>query len=218
MARVIWNGIESEIFRPGSRDQARERLGLPPDVPLVLTSAHTGFKDADTVFAAVRKVECDRDGDARPTLMVLGMDAGPATIGSWEVRYLGFVADRRRMADLYRSADVFVHAARGEVFGKTIAEAMACETVTIATAVGGIREVFGDSAAILVPPNEPLALAESLRAVLGDAPRRVDLGREAARYALARFTLEQQTERWLSYYDDVLADWHARGEASPASA
>jgi glycosyltransferase involved in cell wall biosynthesis len=217
MARVIWNGIESEIFSPGSGSEARERLNLPQDVPLVLTSAHTGFKDAETVFAAVRRVESDLRGDGRPVLLVLGMDAGPATMGSWAVRYLGFVANRRHMADLYRSADVFVHAARGEVFGKTIAEAMACGTVTIATEVGGIPEVFGDLAVILVPPQDPAALAQALRDLVWGAPRRMNLGREAARQAVEKFTLERQTERWLAYYDGVLDDWNSSDEASRVS-
>jgi glycosyltransferase involved in cell wall biosynthesis len=211
LARVIWNGIESETFFPGSRAEARTNLGLPEAAPVVLTSAHTGFKDVETVCTAVRSIDLNWHGDPAPLLLVLGMDAGPPTIGSWQARYLGFVADRQEMADLYRSADVFVHAALGEVFGKTIAEAMACGTPTVATEVGGIPEIFGDDAGILVPPKDPDALARALESLLRETSRRIDIGRKAARRAHDKFTLERQTDRWMDYYDAVLDDWRSSG-------
>jgi glycosyltransferase involved in cell wall biosynthesis len=211
LARVIWNGIEAETFCPGERATARANLGLPEDATVVLTSAHTGFKDVETVFAAIGSIDPFRHHDPAPLLVVLGMDTGPPRLGAWQVRYLGFVADRPTVADHYRAAEVFVHAALGEVFGKTIAEAMACGTPTVATEVGGIPEIFGEDAGILVPPKDPDALAQAIRDLLREAGRRTEIGKVATRLAHDRFTLERHADRWMDFYDAVVEDWRSSG-------
>jgi glycosyltransferase involved in cell wall biosynthesis len=217
MARVIWNGIESEIFTPGSQPVARARFGIPKDGTVVLTSAHNQYKDLRTVLAAVRSLEWSHHEDSAPLLLVLGKDTGPPTIGSWSVKYLGFVADRQEMAELYRSADVFVHATLAEAFGKTIPEAMACGTPTIATEVGGIPEIFGGDAGILVPPKDPDALARALARLLGESARRKEIGREAAQLAHEKYTLDQHTDRWMDFYGAVLDDWKSSCGRPPGS-
>jgi len=53
------------------------------------------------------------------------------------IQFVPHTLDQRRVADYYRAADLYLHAARAETFPNTILEAMACGTPVIATAVGG---------------------------------------------------------------------------------
>lgn len=211
MARVIWNGVETEIFNPGSRAEARKRTGIPKDGIVVLTSAHHEFKDLDTILAAVQRLSVEHQVGLEPLLLVLGKDAQGSEIGPWKVRYPGFVADRRELADLYRSADIFVHAATTEAFGKTITEAMACGLPTIATKVGGIPEVMENGTGVLVPPRDPGALAEALGHLLRQSAVREDMGKTAALLALENFSLERQADQWMDYYHAILEDWRLAG-------
>jgi glycosyltransferase involved in cell wall biosynthesis len=96
-------------------------------------------------------------------------------------------AGPRTGADLDRSyddADVLVLASRAETYGMVVAEALARGLPVVATDVGGLTEALGhaDDGArpgLLVPPDDPAALAAALRAWLGDAELRGRL-RQAA--------------------------------------
>ncbi|WP_243399650.1 glycosyltransferase family 4 protein [Arthrobacter glacialis] len=98
------------------------------------------------------------------------------------VQFLGALASTELAAE-YASADVLVLASRGETYGMVVAEALARGIPVIATSVGGVPEALGTGSrapGLLVPSNDPVALAAALRAWLGDAALRARL-RSAAR-------------------------------------
>jgi len=214
IARVIPNAVETDLFFPSPRDEARRRLSLPTSIPMVLTSAQSSFKDLDTTLKAIGEVEnigsgFGWDGPQRPQLVVLGQRQADRVVGGWDVRFLGFVSDRSVVADLFRAADVFVHAATAEAFGKTIAEAMACGTATVASRVGGIPEVLADEAnGLLVEPKEPRMLAQALVHLLGSPALRARIGESAANYARSKYSLQRQADDFTTLYNDVIDDWH----------
>jgi glycosyltransferase involved in cell wall biosynthesis len=93
----------------------------------------------------------------------------------------------RTGADLdraYATADLVVLASRAETYGIVVIEALARGVPVVATDVGGVTEALGHGAdgtppGLLVPPEEPAALAAALRAWLGDAELRRRLRRAA---------------------------------------
>lgn len=96
------------------------------------------------------------------------------------ITLMGEVADT---APLYRAADIFVLPSRYEGFGMAIAEALAHGLPVVATRVGAIPEVVPEDAGILVPPDDPAALADALRRLIESAPVRqafIDGARAAA--------------------------------------
>ncbi|WP_454112041.1 glycosyltransferase family 4 protein [Microbacterium aurum] len=94
--------------------------------------------------------------------------------------------DRALLPDLLRTADVFVAPSRWrEPSGLTIGEALATGLPVIASRVGGIPEVLGDTG-ILVPPDNPAALAEAIAHLADDHAARARLARAARARAEAR--------------------------------
>lgn len=189
--RVIPNGIDLGAFRPGSRREARRRLGLTEDGHVALYVAQLGaanpHKDFPTVRAALRRLaDAGRSG---LELVVVGGDAGIGDVGEGvRVRRVGFEADRAELARLYRAADVCVHAAREETFGLVAAEAMACGTPVVSSGSGGIREVVEHGrTGLTVAPGDADALAAALGGLLDDDARRARMGAEAAAVAAERF-------------------------------
>jgi glycosyltransferase involved in cell wall biosynthesis len=95
----------------------------------------------------------------------------------------------RAASDLDRSyagADLLVVASRAETYGMVVTEALARGLPIVATDVGGVTEALGYGAngmrpGLLVPPEDPAALAAALRAWLGDAELRGRL-RQAAHH------------------------------------
>ena len=107
------------------------------------------------------------------------------------VRFTGPLTGERLYA-AYGDADVFVLASRGETYGMVVTEALAHGLPVIATAVGGVPLALGHGSdgsppGLLVPPDEPAALAEALCAWLGDAELRRRL-RDAAEQRRASLT------------------------------
>lgn len=88
------------------------------------------------------------------------------------------------LARSYGAADVLVLPSRGETYGMVVAEALARGLPVVATEVGGVPEALGRAAdgtrpGLLVPPDDPAALGEALRAWLEDADLRGRLRRAA---------------------------------------
>jgi glycosyltransferase involved in cell wall biosynthesis len=99
------------------------------------------------------------------------------------INLIGEVADP---APLYEAADIFVHPSRYEGYGMAIAEAIAYGVPVVATRAGAIPEVVPQDAGILVPVDDPAALADALRLLIENpsAHRRFADG---AALAAARF-------------------------------
>jgi glycosyltransferase involved in cell wall biosynthesis len=94
------------------------------------------------------------------------------------VRFAGY---RERAASFVAAFDVLVVPSRYEAFGLVAVEAMLAGVPVIASAVDGLPEVVGDCG-ILVPPDQPDALAAAIVSLIGDPPKR----RAYAESALAR--------------------------------
>jgi glycosyltransferase involved in cell wall biosynthesis len=108
---------------------------------------------------------------------------------------------------------VFVVPSRWEGFGSVLLEAMALEAPIVASDLPAVREVVGDDAALLVPPDRPDALAAAVTAVLADpdgAARRAARARERF---LATFTIDRVADGMAGFYRRALA-----GRARPAPA
>ena len=84
--------------------------------------------------------------------------------------------------------DVALLTSLHEGFPNALCEAMAAGRPVIATAVGGIPDIFGnDQVGVLIPPNNPGAVADAL-AVLADSAMRLAYGTHARALALGRFS------------------------------
>lgn len=206
-ARVIPNGIDTKVFSPGDRKAARKRLGLPLEARIVLFAAQglasSPFKDYETLREALRRVA----GSGREKLVLVALgDASAQLIERVDVRALPFTDDVTKVAEYYRAADLYVHAARAENLPLAVMEAMACETPVVASRVGGIPEVVAEgSTGLLAEPGDDEALAAAIETLLGDEERR----RAFAHAGVARvgelFTLDLMAEAYLAWYFELLS-------------
>ena len=210
--RVIANGIDTACFRPGDRAAARAALGLPADAPTVLfasASSKNIYKDPATMAQAILAMT-----ERVPSLQVLCVGAAlpDRALRHLAIRQLAYVRDPQKMAQLYRAADLFVHTAKAEAFGKTVTEAMACGTPVVASAVGGIVEqIIAGETGFLCPAGDAAGMADAaVEFFAADADRRAAMRASAAQRG-ASFSLDRQVRAFLGWYEEILAQEPWRG-------
>lgn len=123
---------------------------------------------------------------------------------SSRARFLG-VRPHNELVRWYQDASVFVAPSIWDNSPNTIYEAMACGSAVIASCVGGIPEIVENArTGLLVPPRDPMALADAIIELLGDEKRRTEMGTNARAKVVNEFSLERISTRTLDYYSHVL--------------
>ena len=211
---VIHNGIDVDRFaRSGSvRESVRAELGIPDNAVVMLTAGQIGLrKGLDTLAAAAVAISQSVTGlhwllagerfstKAESVEFERSVDQ---TFRSAEPQLtyhrLGWRSDLNRVMS---AADVLVHTARQEPLGRVILEAAAAGLAIVATDVGGTSEIVrhGESA-LLVPPDAPVELADSVRRFVESSAERTQFGHAARQRIASQFQVgccaDALTEVW----------------------
>lgn len=124
--KVIPNGVDTLVFKPGDKAAARERLGWPQEAFIVMFAANgvrqSIWKDYPTMREAIRLAGEKASGQPI-RFFAIGDSAPPEQAGAAKIEFLPY---RDSLAECYQAADVYLHAARAEVWGLVITEALAC--------------------------------------------------------------------------------------------
>jgi glycosyltransferase involved in cell wall biosynthesis len=100
---------------------------------------------------------------------------------------------------LIADADLFVMSSREEGLGTSVLDAMALGIPVASTRAGGLPEMLGNGAGLVVPPGDPAALADAVGRVLDDSALRASLV-ERARAEVLKFTDRRMAEEVGSVY------------------
>jgi glycosyltransferase involved in cell wall biosynthesis len=155
-------------------------------------------------------------------LVITGPSPGPVR-GELEeqARVLGlqervhFLGQRDDVEAVWRAFDVGAMSSDFEGFPLAAIECLTCGVPLVATAVGGLRDIVEDGrTGVLVPPQDPAALAAALGALLRDPERRVRLG-AAGRARAQAFTMERIAARFAELYRRLLGDVPVGSGESP---
>jgi len=183
---------------PVPREEARRRLGLAPDQAVVGWIGRLGReKGPDVLVEAVVRLN---DVPCAVSVVGLGpmgarLEARARRLGIAErVRWHGLVPEAGRLIPAF---DAFVLSSRNEGTPMVLLEAMAAGVPIVATAVGGIPDVVSQREAVLVPPEDPAALASGIRSVFSD----LAAAQTRAGAARARLTEAFAGDRWVASYE-----------------
>ncbi|MFM0492477.1 glycosyltransferase family 4 protein [Paraburkholderia caledonica] len=213
------------VVRNGALGTPRLADAIAPRLPLlthpcVVTLAgmyeRKGIRDLLRAFAALRErvpgamLYLVGEGPDRAAMEQLASQLG---LGR-HARFEGFVADPRAYL---AQADVFVLASHNEPAGLVLCEAREQGCAIVATRVGGIPEMLdGGEAGVLVPPHDPVTLANALERLLTDPARRAELAARAVQ-DLEKFSVQRVSDGYLAIYERTLASCQPRRFATIAT-
>ncbi|HEY1754525.1 MAG TPA: glycosyltransferase [Bryobacteraceae bacterium] len=212
---VVPNGVDGSLFTAGENGQKRSRNQI------LFAGAVRPIKGVDVLLRAVRLL-VNQGVDAN--LLVVG----EAYYGSYrkeetrlrqlaleldletKVRFAGKKSPADLAADMRESA-VLVLPSRAESFGMVLVEALASGTPVVATRCGGPEDIVNDQVGVLVPKEDPEALAKGIRHVLEHTEEYPPAKLRA--HALEKFGLEPVGNRMARLYEQSVENFQSSGAA-----
>ncbi|HLE38949.1 MAG TPA: glycosyltransferase [Acidimicrobiia bacterium] len=198
-------GVDHTVFRPGSKERARARLGLEAGPLVAFVGRIQPLKGIDVAVKAIARLDGVR-------LLVVGGPSGPA--GESELLHLESMAaslapgrvsflpprPHRDIACVYRAADAVIVPSRSESFGLVAVEAQACGTPVVASRVGGLAYAVADGhSGYLIAGHDPADYAAALRSILDDPATQARLFAGAVEHA-AGFSWDATADRLFELY------------------
>lgn len=195
---VIPNGVAMpEHVEPGGRENT-----------IVFIGRHEPRKGLQVLLRAWPELR--RQTGAR--LRVLGADPLQVRLLLTRLRVsedgidaLGFVSEQQRTEELLKAKAFVAPSLGGESFGMVLTEAFACATPVVTSDIPGYRDVMTAETGLLVPPDDPRALAHAVASLLADEPRRQELAKGARRRARA-YSWDDIGRRLVAIYELLLGE------------
>jgi starch synthase len=194
--RVIRNGIDTDEYRPDPGTDVLERYGVDlarpyvifvgritrqKGVPVLLRAASRLIPEAQLVLLAGAADTPEQLAEV--TELVDGLRATRSG-----VIWIPEMLPKPEVIQFLTHAAVFAIPSVYEPLGIVNLEAMACGTAVAGSRTGGIPEVVADGeTGLLVPPDDPPALAEALNVLLRDPARARAMGQAGRKRAIAEF-------------------------------
>ena len=203
---TIHNGISSSFKNIQITQNVRAQIGIPKNSKVI---GHVGrlseVKDQSTLINAFHLLlQKDNnvsliiigDGPLKTTLEAIANDLG---IGE-KVYFLGFRNDIR---DILNILDVFVLSSLYEGISVALLEAMITSIPVVVTEVGGNIEIIKHQInGLVVPPKNPLELAEAIKKILIDKNLSFSLAKTAHETVESKFSMKAMVDSYGEIYDE----------------
>ena len=196
-------GLDLQQFTPGSKEAARERLGIFPGQTVISLRALEGpYKGFEYIKEALHRIQTDR-----PLCIVTTQQKGTMDefIGKFQIVELGWTNDEDLMIASHQAADFFVMPSTAEAFGLMAAEAMACGRPVICfkgTSLPGVT--FAPEAGLAVPMRDAVALAAAIKHWIENPQEVEKRGRRSREIAETHYGVDLYVERLAAVYRSVV--------------
>jgi teichuronic acid biosynthesis glycosyltransferase TuaC len=207
--RMLRNGVDLVLFRPGDRAAARRALGFTrPTVlavgNLVALKRHRLMVEALSLLPETDLVIVG-EGPERAAIEALAQARGVAE----RVRLLGRLA-QDQLPQIYGAADLLLLVSTHEGWPNVLLESMACGTPVVVSEIAGITDIVGTTeVGRIVAEVTPQRLAAAIRDVLATPPPRT-----AIRAYAGQFDWQSTTEGQIALFREIC---ERRSRSDPAA-
>jgi starch synthase len=237
--KVIYNGIDTEEYRPDRGTDVLERYGVDPTRPsVVFVGRITRQKGVAHLLEAALAFEpeaqlvlCAGAPDTPQIAHEIAERVERVRRRRGNVVWIDRMITKPEVIQLLSHATLFVCPSIYEPLGIVNLEAMACETAVVGTDTGGIPEVVEDGVTGLLVPFEPGVdssrepvdpqqfardLAERVNALLADPKRAEAMGKAGRQRAIERFSWSAIADQTVDLYASLVGGDVPSGRAEVA--
>lgn len=203
----IPNGVDTAVYHPQDKNEARRLLNIPQDALLVGGCADGGLANPwkGGQYALETVLELKKQFPSLHFLNI-GVKTIPDSLqGADWVHHIPYVHEPAHLARLYAALDLLLYPTLADNHPLVCIESLCCGTPIVGFATGGVPEIVrGGLDGALVPTHDGPALIKVATMLLKDTGLRKKMGLEAAISAARRFNLDLFTERYEKAYEEVL--------------
>lgn len=205
-------GIDTERFRPGTAPRSTDDLvvGTVKTLRPVygIDTLIRGFalcreqlaSKGKSRLANRLKLKIVGDGPEQARLARLAAELGVASVTD-----ILPAVPHRRVPEMLHELDIYVAVSHSESFGVAVLEASAAGLPVIVSHVGGLPEVVQDrQTGMIVPPNDPEALAVELTRLVENAPLRRQLGERGHQHVLKNYCWDDCVSKVVELYEETV--------------
>lgn len=205
---VIPNVIDTAIFYPTNKKDARLSLSIPTNKRVILMGAARIDDPIKGLDLLQKALDLFTNGYREDILLILfgGMKGNISSLSSFpvEVLYLGSISDMSKIAQLYTAADVTVCPSFYETFGQTITEAMACGCPVVSFDNSGQTDIIDHKVnGYLAKYKDIEDLALGIQWVLDNVDKQ-SLSNLCVKKVQENYTEKVVAEKYLSLYNSLL--------------
>lgn len=201
---IIPNGIDPQLFISMDKKKARQKLGLPQGIILILFAAadlNSPSKGGNILQESLKKIHNKNIG-----LVTIGRNSEILQkYFKIPIFNLGFISPNDTPL-VYSSVDLVVHPSKAESFGMVVIEANACGVPVLAFSNSALNEIIKDGVnGWLVKENTGEALVDKLNIVLQDIPDNL-LSQSSRHFTEEHYSLERQAESYRRLFTNLITN------------
>ena len=202
--KIIYNGIDPEIFKPGPKPDHLK--GIPTVVAVArifeLKDVLTMIKSCAVVKRSIPEIRYIVYGDdnAVPEYTKSCLELIEELDLQENFKLMG---NRSNPEELFLEGDISILTSISEGFPYTVIESMACGVPVVSTDVGGVKEALDDSSGFTCKPKDAEDIGSKVVKLLKDENLRKEMAVNARNRVLENFTLKKFIAEYETVYDNL---------------
>ncbi|SHF54549.1 Glycosyltransferase involved in cell wall bisynthesis [Salegentibacter echinorum] len=202
--KIIYNGIDPEIFKPGSKPKHLE--GIPTVVALArifeLKDILTMIRSCAVVKSSLPNIQYlvygDKDADPEYTQTCQDLIEKMNLQDNFKL-----MGPRSNPQEIFLEGDISILTSISEGFPYTVIESMSCGIPVVSTDVGGVKEALDEDCGFTCKPKDAEEIGKKVLRLLKDEQLRKEMARNSREKVLNNFTLDKFIGDYETVYKDI---------------
>ena len=209
---VIPNSLETNIYTPLPKPEAKEKIGISPETITLLFGAIDGSEKRKGFFELVNAIKfCLNEDvfqkllhDDKIRLVCFGRPSHELESIGIPFVTLGHLDSDEKIRGAYSAADIFLLPSLEDNLPNTILESMSCGTPVVAFDVGGLPDMVTNGVTgQLVPLSDTRKMGETIIDLIQKPDLRKSMGKEGRKIAEKEYSLSVQAGRYSDLYKEL---------------